>query len=45
MNRPFDVHTVVPAHTGMASYYLAIQDYRRAIRYLEREGEARSEFE
>ena len=32
VGRPFDVHTVVPAHTGMASYYLAIQDYRKAIR-------------
>ena len=27
-----DVHTVVPAHVGMASYHLAIGDRRRAIR-------------
>lgn len=29
--RQTDVHSVVPAHTGMASYYLAIADYHKAI--------------
>jgi predicted ATPase/DNA-binding CsgD family transcriptional regulator len=27
-----DVHTVVPAHTGMAAYHLALGEWRRAIR-------------
>ena len=31
VDRPFDVHTVVPAHTGLAAYYLERRDYRRAI--------------
>jgi DNA-binding CsgD family transcriptional regulator len=31
-NRPLDVHTVVPAHAGMAAYHLAVGDYRRAVR-------------
>jgi DNA-binding NarL/FixJ family response regulator len=31
-DRTRDVHTVVPAHTGLAAYYLAIGDYRHAIR-------------
>src|SRR5215208_1915552 len=30
--RPVDVHTVVPAHAGMAAYHLAMRDYRAAIR-------------
>ncbi|MFL5582180.1 MAG: helix-turn-helix transcriptional regulator [Gemmatimonadaceae bacterium] len=30
--RPLDVHSVVPAHAGMAAYHLAMKDYRRAIR-------------
>ena len=30
--RPLDVHTVVPAHVGMAAYHLYTHDYRRAIR-------------
>jgi DNA-binding CsgD family transcriptional regulator len=29
--RPVDVHTVVPAHTGMAAYALATRDYPSAI--------------
>ena len=29
--RPLDVHTVVPAHTGLAAYHLAIGDHQRAI--------------
>lgn len=29
--RPMDVHTVVPAHIGMAAYHLAVGDHRRAI--------------
>ena len=29
--RPVDVHTAVPAHTGMAAYALATHDYARAI--------------
>lgn len=31
MDRPLDVHTVVPAHTGLAAYYLTIGDHARAI--------------
>jgi DNA-binding CsgD family transcriptional regulator len=31
VDRPFDVHTVVPAHTGLAAYYLERRDYRKAI--------------
>ncbi len=30
--RPVDVHAVVPAHTGLAAYYLAIGDHASAIR-------------
>ena len=30
--RPQDVHTVVPAHMGLAAYHLAVQNYRQAIR-------------
>lgn len=29
--RPTDVHTVVPAHTGLTHYYVAAGDYRKAI--------------
>jgi DNA-binding CsgD family transcriptional regulator len=29
--RPIDVHTVVPAHIGLAAYYLTIEDYPAAI--------------
>jgi predicted ATPase/DNA-binding CsgD family transcriptional regulator len=31
LRRPHDVHTAVPAHTGMAAYALATGDRRRAI--------------
>lgn len=30
--RAQDVHTVVPAHMGMAAYHLAVENYRQAIR-------------
>ncbi len=30
-DRPLDVHTVVPAHTGLAAYYLELRDYHKAI--------------
>ena len=30
--RPQDIHTVVPAHMGLAAYHLAIGNYRQAIR-------------
>jgi DNA-binding CsgD family transcriptional regulator len=29
--RPLDVHTVVPAHTGMVAYHIARGEHRRAI--------------
>jgi DNA-binding CsgD family transcriptional regulator len=31
-----DVHTVIPAHTGMASYHLALESWEKAIDYGER---------
>ena len=31
VDRPLDVHTVVPAHTGLAAWHLAMGDYPRAI--------------
>jgi DNA-binding CsgD family transcriptional regulator len=31
-DRPLDVHTVVPVHTGLAAYHLARREYRQAIR-------------
>jgi DNA-binding CsgD family transcriptional regulator len=30
-DRPLDVHTIIPAHAGMAAYHLAVKDYRHAI--------------
>jgi DNA-binding CsgD family transcriptional regulator len=30
-NRPLDVHTVVPAHTGMAGYLMTIGEHQRAL--------------
>ena len=29
--RPLDVHQIVPVHAGCAAYYVATEDYRRAI--------------
>ena len=34
-DRPLDVHTVVPVHTGLAAYHLGLREYRRAIRIAE----------
>lgn len=34
-DRPLDVHTVVPVHTGLAAYHLEQREYRRAIRIAE----------
>jgi DNA-binding CsgD family transcriptional regulator/tetratricopeptide (TPR) repeat protein len=31
-DRAPDVHTVVPAHTGMAAYHLAVGDYEESVR-------------
>ena len=31
-DRPLDVHTVVPAHIGLAAYHLATGDHKEAIR-------------
>ena len=31
VDRPLDVHTVVPAHTGLAAYHLELRDYHKAI--------------
>ena len=30
-DRPLDVHTVVPAHTGRAAYHLELREYQKAI--------------
>jgi DNA-binding CsgD family transcriptional regulator len=34
-DRPRDVHTVVPVHTGLAAYHLELCEYRKAIRIAE----------
>jgi predicted ATPase/DNA-binding CsgD family transcriptional regulator len=31
-DRPLDVHTVVPGHTGFAAYHLELREYRQAIK-------------